>query len=1576
MMKFLLDHAKQLWVLKNQMRINHSILQFLIPIALFSSANNALGQGSVVFSVNDFTEEAYQLHGYNARLDKYGLVNLIKPSNTGLYQRGFHYENFYHDGYLYGIIKQESKVVLGRFDGKTYELIGDLMNNQTIMDLHFTLYKNKIYFIRTISNSYGYTQLVEYDPSTNQTINVSGEAGLSDLNSSSLVVYDDGTGEKLYFGARSSSSQKTALYSFDGQTTRKIDNFNFSTPEEFIVFNDILYVAASPLNTNGDDRLVAYDGESSWQVFESNPGNSSGKDDIIGDFTIFDNKLFWSAYHYDLAYGGINKKVKLFSMDTDENVTFEHVPNPDYTGGPILMTVVNGELFYSSPHTSNIAYDVYKYINSTSAELISDNKVRINGMVNYDDGLFYFPNNPHYIKKDGSGSYINKEIEGASPRFQSNSQQPVVFEGQISPLFYLKEREVTVIGRATEISPQIELHDIDSYSMGSVKVKITSGLDPADKLTIVSQYGITSNYDADLGELSLNVNSSHTTAQVQDVLRSVRMEGTKEGLRTLLFMGTDAEGNESYLDNEYAKLSANVLVGNFSLLTFPSQPSGMGESTFAGPFLGSFIEEDEILKSVKFKVTDDDTMTPFESLSLAYKEDQYGLFYYDGEIGVSMSIDWESSSYDMTPATLAFKSNDSFNFISFDLRGIDLFNGLDFRVSGKYEGVEKFYFNIDEASNFAGEIIVPNQYVEVEVDEIRISYSGGMGMGMTESYSVDNILFRTLSSYDFDGTLTEGSSISEPVDLPSTLNEVGDHKGIFDFILTDGGGTDGLSMDVSNISFEVSGTAADSTRAKLTYLLNGPDVTDADGEYDADTEKLTFSNLSISIANGGNEHYTLSAYFNDNTFLEEGNTIILNLDGASGITVSEEGTHMQAGSPLSNGTGSVITVKATGWEFTTQPVGSVSGKALTTQPIIAAMDDFGNIDRDFAAAVELTEASAGTLTNATVEAVNGQAIFTNLTYTATADKQSFILTATTDEPDFPAIQSKALIADVLATKLIFTTEPSPLKIYGETAVKFSSVPVVAAVDDQELVDVDYTTNFLLNESGSGKSILTSDGDLDESENSVTLKPVHGQVKFENLTLNYQFKEGFDEDFQLFVSSGTLPLTKSTSINATRDMAEVVKVEVPESKTYGIGDELIIKITFDDPVSVKVDNLPIIRLTVGSQTKIATYQSGANSTTLTFKYIVQEGDMGPGGITILGYEPGSIYQVKNNNPANAALTNIGETKNIHVDGIAPADFLVHFQGGAILNENVANGTISLEDAEMGSTMHYSFKSTAMTDSIYSSLTVTSIYQQVNGLDLRSIPDGAVELLVWLEDAGGNTGKGKRLSLNKKTNTPPQISKLSLTGDLVIGESLTAKYDFADGEKDDENGTVYEWYRAKTANGTDRTKIDGAFLKVYTLKEADRGYFIQVEVKPGDGQVYGEKVISEYIGAIKASQTITFEPIAERTYGGNTFVLGAKYTDQNKEISYSASHPGLVNITGNSAEIIGAGELIITATQAGDAQTLAADAKTQKLIIQKAPLNISVNSDKKVYGAQDPNFSVAYSGFVGEDTAEDLSGVLNI
>lgn len=394
----------------------------------------------------------------------------------------------------------------------------------------------------------------------------------------------------------------------------------------------------------------------------------------------------------------------------------------------------------------------------------------------------------------------------------------------------------------------------------------------------------------------------------------------------------------------------------------------------------------------------------------------------------------------------------------------------------------------------------------------------------------------TFSPRDTDGNLAAAGGVAEPVALDSSIDSAGEAVDVFDFTLSDGGGSDGLSLDASQLVFHVSGSTTDGERGQITWRLNGADAVNVAGVYNAAADTITFSGLGISVADGGSETYTVNAYFNDNSNLVDGHTIGLLIDGDTDLVVDSSGTGMGATSPVSNGSGSPIQVMASQLVFSTQPSGSVSGIPLATQPVVAARDAAGNLDTDFTETVSLTEASAGTLSGNTQAASSGVATFASLTYTASADQESFTLSANDEDAvgsNLPTVDASAITSDVVATQLLFTQQPAPTSVPSGVPTAFTTVPVVSAVDANNTLDTGYATVITLAEAnGAGSANMFAIGDSDGDSATVSLAPVNGVSTFFGLTISY----GGTDTFNLRASASGLASDDSVQINAMANQA--------------------------------------------------------------------------------------------------------------------------------------------------------------------------------------------------------------------------------------------------------------------------------------------------------------------------------------------------------------------------------------------------------------------------------------------------------
>lgn len=124
--------------------------------------------------------------------------------------------------------------------------------------------------------------------------------------------------------------------------------------------------------------------------------------------------------------------------------------------------------------------------------------------------------------------------------------------------------------------------------------------------------------------------------------------------------------------------------------------------------------------------------------------------------------------------------------------------------------------------------------------------------------------------------------------------------------------------------------------------------------------------------------------------------------------------------------------------------------------------------------------------------------------------------------------------------------------------------------------------------------------------------------------------------------------------------------------------------------------------------------------------------------------------------------------------------------------------------------------------------------------------------------------------------------------------------------------------------------------------------------------------------KANQTITLTPPlppASVTYGDPNFSLSA--TAPGGTVTF-AQQSGPCNLTGNTVNITGTGNCVLSASQAGNANY---DPVTLNplitITIKKKQLSVTPDNQTRIYGDPNPALTVSYNGFVGTDNVSVLT-----
>lgn len=103
-----------------------------------------------------------------------------------------------------------------------------------------------------------------------------------------------------------------------------------------------------------------------------------------------------------------------------------------------------------------------------------------------------------------------------------------------------------------------------------------------------------------------------------------------------------------------------------------------------------------------------------------------------------------------------------------------------------------------------------------------------------------------------------------------------------------------------------------------------------------------------------------------------------------------------------------------------------------------------------------------------------------------------------------------------------------------------------------------------------------------------------------------------------------------------------------------------------------------------------------------------------------------------------------------------------------------------------------------------------------------------------------------------NSPPFATSVSLNGTLEVGQTLTGSYVYGDNEENPEGASLFQWYRAESANPNDTLKaaISTALGQDYILRVLEEGKYVSFEVTPvaSSGVLEGIPVESEMVGPV--------------------------------------------------------------------------------------------------------------------------------
>ena len=152
--------------------------------------------------------------------------------------------------------------------------------------------------------------------------------------------------------------------------------------------------------------------------------------------------------------------------------------------------------------------------------------------------------------------------------------------------------------------------------------------------------------------------------------------------------------------------------------------------------------------------------------------------------------------------------------------------------------------------------------------------------------------------------------------------------------------------------------------------------------------------------------------------------------------------------------------------------------------------------------------------------------------------------------------------------------------------------------------IESTTKEATYKDGSGSNILTFEYEINSGDNDID------GIELLSINKNGSYlKDSNDTDAKL-----SFPAHNTSNVFVKTNFASIQKITAPANNTYITNDELVFSLEFNE--NVIVSGSPRLSLSIGASTVYALYDSGSNSNTLSFKYIVGVSDLDIDGISLM------------------------------------------------------------------------------------------------------------------------------------------------------------------------------------------------------------------------------------------------------------------------------------------------------------------------------------------------------------------------
>ena len=154
---------------------------------------------------------------------------------------------------------------------------------------------------------------------------------------------------------------------------------------------------------------------------------------------------------------------------------------------------------------------------------------------------------------------------------------------------------------------------------------------------------------------------------------------------------------------------------------------------------------------------------------------------------------------------------------------------------------------------------------------------------------------------------------------------------------------------------------------------------------------------------------------------------------------------------------------------------------------------------------------------------------------------------------------------------------------------------------------------------------------------------------------------------------------------------------------------------------------------------------------------------------------------------------------------------------------------------------------------------------------------------------------------------------------------------------------------TNSGSYQTRMDVANQTNATIQLPTNGntfFFVAIAYTVDGVESLPSNEVSYSPAATSTNQTITFGALAAKTFGAAAFSLNAT-ASSGLPVNFSSGNPSVATLAGNTVTIVGVGSAVITASQAGNSNYIAAADVTQTLTVNQATATVTLSGLSATY-----------------------------